>query len=148
MATDLLHAQNLNEWLAPKGFAIVWPDTFENSEFPIALQVPRHHGTITQPLCTSVCHTISPCRSHLLSYLVAGVHGAASAQVILTQQLFLTNQPCCNGQLGSSQVASCIKAKMYLLFPSSYILTTLERSLTYLNHLGMSPFLFLAWCVP
>lgn len=48
----------------------------------------------------------------------------------------------------SSQVASCIKAKTYLLFPSSYILTTLERSLTYLNHLGMSPIFFLAWCVP
>ena len=52
-------------------------------------------------------HTISPCRSHLLSYLVAGVHGAASAQVILTQQLFLTNQPCCNGQLGWTVFTSC-----------------------------------------
>lgn len=71
------------------------------------MQVPKLHGTITHPLCTSVCHTISPCWSHLLSYLVAGVHGAASAQVILTQQLFLTNQPCCNEQLGWTVFTSC-----------------------------------------
>ena len=133
VATDLLHAQNLNEWLTPKGFAVVRPETFESSEFHRVtglLQNCRCQDFVgPSPICCahlSVHYTISVCRPHLLSYLVSGVHGAASAQVILTQQLFLTNEPCCDGQLQGTFFTSC---KLYqdVSFPS-YILTTLESS--------------------